>query len=270
MRHRLSALILFCCLGSGSICAETATLGLNAPQLFNQGMNALIGAGVSRSETTAVDFFRRSADLGYAPAQVVLGYFYETGSVIAQEPGQAMDWYRKAARQDDSLAEWLVGRLIFAGAVPPRDLNAASGWFQKAADHNDPFGQYLAGMIKLERNDYAGAADWFRKAAMQGLPQAQRQLGLLLKQGRGVNEDKFEAYILLLLSFEAGNHSVTNDLQALEADLGSNQVERAKTQARELEGAETRTVTAHGCTGWPGEFNDIPTPPPPDIQRFCR
>lgn len=249
--------------------AQTNTLGLNAAQLYEKGMNALIGTGVSRSDLNAVDYIRRSAELGYPQAQVTLGYFYDTGNVLTLEPDQAASWYKKAALQDDSLGEWLLGREIYLG-VGIRDLNEASTWLQKAARHDDPFGQYLLGQIRLERNDDSQAADLFRKAANQGLPQAQQQLGLLLKQGRGMSEDKFEAYIWLLVSFDAGNEKVANDLQQLEADLGSNQVEKAKSKARELEKTTSRAAVARGCTGWPGEFDDVPTPPPPDVQRFCR
>ena len=141
---------------------------------------------------------------------------------------------------------------------------------KKAATHDDPFSEYLLGMIRLERSDYGPAAEWFRKAANQGLPQAQQQLGELLKQGKGVSLDKFEAYVWLLISFQAGNTTVANDLQELEAGLGSNQVEKAKTAARDLERSVSREVVARGCTGWPGEFDALPAPPPPDLQRFCR
>ncbi|HVO82572.1 MAG TPA: tetratricopeptide repeat protein [Terriglobales bacterium] len=233
-------------------------------------MNALIGVGVSQNDLDAIDYFRRSADLGYPPAQVVLGYFYDTGFRVTQNSTEAADWYKKAAKLDDRLAEWLLGRLYFTGNGIPRDLSAAETWLQKAADQNDPFGEYLLGMAKLERNDYPKAAELFRKAAVQGLPQAQQQLGELYKQGRGVNADKFEAYVWLLLSFEAGNQTVANELQELEAALGTNKVEQAKTKARDLQQTVTRAVVAHGCSGWPGEFSPVPVPPPPDIQNFCR
>jgi len=269
MRHQLAALVVFCLCASVPSRAQTATLGLNATQLFDKGMNALLGSPASRNDVTALDSFHRSAELGYAPAQVVLGYLYQTGRFVTPEPMQAFDWYKRAAGQDDPLAEWLVGYMIYTGAVPPRDLSEASLWFQKSAEHNDPFGEYLLGRVKLDRKDYAGAAIWLQRAALQGLPQAQQQLGLLLQQGRGVPEDKFGAYVWLLLSSEA-QRSSSNDLQALEADLGSNQVEQAKSKARELETSYTRRVAAHGCTGWNGELLAIPSPPPPDIQRFCR
>ncbi|MGA8150357.1 MAG: tetratricopeptide repeat protein [Terriglobales bacterium] len=270
MRNRLAILALLCFCAPVCSRAQTVTLGLNAAQLFDKGMNALLGSSASRNDVIALDSFHRSAELGYAPAQVVLGYLYETGRIVTPDPMQAFDWYKSAAGQDDPLAEWLVGHMIYSGAIPPRDLNEASLWFQKAASHNDPFGQYLLGRVKLERKDYAGAAIWLQKAALQGLPQAQQQLGLLLQQGRGVPEDKFEAYVWLLLSSESSHHSPGNDLQALEADLGSSQVEQAKSKAREIEASSTRMVLARGCTGWNGELLAIPAPPPPDIQRFCR
>ncbi len=244
---------------------------IDAPRLFEHGMNALTGLGPSHNNQTALDDLRRSADLGYPPAQVVLGYIYETGSAgVAQDAGQAVDWYKKAVKQDDNVGEWLLGRAYLTGAGVPRDLEQAASALKKSATHNDPFGQYLLGTVLLERNQYTQAADMFRKAAMQGLPQAQQQLGLLLKEGRGVSPDKFEAYVWLLLSARAGNNTVGADLGLLEGDLGTNQTEQAKSKARDLEISVARVVVARGCTGWPGEFNPMPAPPPPDIQNFCR
>ena len=263
--------ILFACLLSAlGLFAETTTLGTNSQQLFDRGMNALTGTGPSRSDVQALDYFRRAADLGFVPAQVVLGYFYESGSITAANPSQAAEWYRKAAAQDDALAEWRLGQLIFRGDLPLRDLNEASQLLDKAARHGNPFAQLVLGELRLERGDYATAAAWFGKAANQGLPQAQQQLGLLFKQGKGMNENKRKAYVWLLVSLDSGNQSVAADLQQLEAELGSNLTEQAKSEARELEKSVARAVVSRGCTGWPGEFDALPSPPPPDLQRFCR
>lgn len=270
MRRVSAVALLLICAARATGLGQAQTAGLNAAQLFDKGMNALSGSGVTQSGTDAVEYFRRSADLGYVPAEVALGYFYETGKFTAKEPGQALSWYRKAAQQDDPLAEWLAGRIIYAGLVAPRDLNEARGLFQSSANHRDAFGQYLLGRVQLDRQDYSNAAGSFRKAAEQGLPQAQEQLAKLLRDGQGVAQDKFAAYVWMLVSQDAGNRRIATDLQALEAGLGSSQVEQAKTKARELEGSVTRSVSAHGCTGWPGEFDAIPAPPPPDLQRFCR
>jgi TPR repeat protein len=201
-----------------------ATVGLNPPELFQKGMHALQGSSTSHSELNAVEYFRRSAELGFAPAQVVFGYLHETGRATPPDSREAFEWYKKAAPQDDPLAQWLIGRLIYAGAIGPRDLNQARSWLPKSAAHNDPFAEYLPGKIALEHQDYVSSVERFRQAAQQGLPQAQREFGLLLRDGQGIPEDKSEAYVWLLVSDEAGNHTAANDLQALEAQLGSTQL----------------------------------------------
>ncbi len=270
MRVRALAAFVICFSFSLSGGAQTSTAGPDAPGLFEKGMNALGGSNATRSGPDAIEYFRRSAEMGYAPAQVVLGYLYETGRFTTADPREAFEWYKKAAQQDDPLAQWLAGRIIYSGVLPGRDLNQASGFLQSSAEHGNPFGAYLLGKIKLERQEYSSAAVWFRKAAEQGLPQAQEQLAKLLKSGEGVPLDKFRAYVWMLISSDAGNRRVAGDLQALEADLGTNQVEQAKTKARDMEGSVSRSVVARGCTGWAGEFDAVPATPPPDLQRFCR
>jgi len=78
------------------------------------------------------------------------------------------------------------------------------------------------------------------------LPAAQQQLGLLLKQGRGITEDKREAHVWFLVSLDSGNQSLAADLQQLEAELGSTLTEQAKSEARELEKSVERTVVSRG------------------------
>lgn len=271
MRNQQLALtVMFLLLTCGSDRAQTGRVDGSPPQLFDKGMSALQGSSATRSLPNALSYFRRSAEEGFSPAQVVLGYSYDTGQGLTADRREALEWYKKAAQQDDPLAQWLVGRLIYAGFVPPRDLNEARSWLEKSRLHSDPFAQYLLGKISLERNEYPTAVARFREAAQQGLPQAQLELARLLRAGLGVDQDYFEAYVWLLMSSDAGLHESQSDLQALEAELSSAQVEKAKTKARDLEGTMTRSTVAHGCTGWAGEFDTIPTPPPPEVQRFCR
>lgn len=265
MRFKFGLLAVLCL----SPCFAYGQGAINAPRMYEQAMNALTGVGPLRNEPQALDLFRRSAELGYPLAQTVMGYFADTGTLTPRDAAQAAEWYKKAAQQGDRVGQWLLGRLFFAGNGLPRDLNQAAPWLQKAAVQGDPFAQYLLGQIKLERGDHAGAAALFRQAAMQGLPQAQQQLGSLLEQGRGVNADPYEAYIWLLLSFQNANTAVGGHLAQLEATLGA-KVQQAKADAHERQQITSRIVVAKGCTGWPGEFDALPAPPPPDIQSYCR
>lgn len=265
---RLLVLFPFACV---PVFAQQPGTPVDAKALYEAGMNGIIGTGVSRNDVTAVQYFRESATLGYAPAQDVMGYLSETGTVVPQDNHEALAWYSKAAKQGDSLAQWVLGRMYYTGTGEIRDLNEAASWLMKASAQGDAFAQLLLGSVLLERQAYAQAAEDFRQAAEQGLPQAQQQLGLLLKQGRGtVPEDKSDAYVWLLLSFDAGLQNVGEDIKQLEADLGSTNVDRLKTEVRKREDITRRSLVAHGCTGWHGEFDLLPTTPPPEIQRFCR
>jgi hypothetical protein len=156
MRHlQFLILLMSISLACARANAQATSLGENAPEIFAKGMNALRGSSATRSIPNAVEYFRRSAELGFAPAQVVLGYFYDTGRAITADPREALEWYKKAAQQDDPLAQWLVGRMIYAGLVPPRDLNAAQKWLEQSGEHGDPFADYLLGKIALDRSDFS-------------------------------------------------------------------------------------------------------------------
>ncbi len=110
--------------------------------LYDRGMDAITGVGPSRNDSLGIDYFRRSAALGYGPAQIALGYYYETGTFLAREPGQAVDFYRKAAQQGDPLAGWLAGRLYFLGTAGVADREAARKWLEVSADQNNAYGAY--------------------------------------------------------------------------------------------------------------------------------
>jgi TPR repeat protein len=199
----------------------------------------------------------------------VLGYLYDMGQIVVRDTSQAADWYRKAADAGDPLAQWLLGRLYVPGTGLPRDLTAAQKWLTLSANQKNPFAAYLLGGVLSER-DYTKAPQWFRAAAEQGLPQAQYAYAWTLKEGRGIEQDRVKAYTWFLLAMDGGYPAAQNDLGLLEGVLSRDQIDQAKTDARKLEDSVSRSVAAHGCTGWDGEFSEIPAPPPPEIQKFCR
>jgi TPR repeat protein len=249
--------------------AQGPPLNGTPEQLFDAGLNAISGSAGSRDYLAAIEYFRRSAQKDYGPAQVALGYFYDTGQIVAADPSQAADWYRKAAEQGDPLAQWLLGRLYFVGSGLSRDYSAAQKWLTPSAKQGNPFAAYLLGGVMLER-DYKKAPHWFHVAAQQGLPQAQYRYARALKEGYGIERDRVEAYVWFLIALDAGYSPAQNDLGELDGMLSRDQIDQAKGKARKLEDSVTRSVTAHGCAGWDGEFAETPSPPPPRIQRFCR
>jgi len=239
--------------------------------LYERAMDQISGAGPSRNDLQAIDTFRRSAELGYGPAQVALGYFYEMGQLTAGSQSQAVEWYRKAANQGDVLAQYLLGRSYFLGGGIQQDVIAAQKWLKASADQGNPFATYYLGRIMADR-DYPKAPALYKAAADQGIAPAQYYYAKALKDGRGVEMDRFNAYVWFVIALDAGQSRAAADLSELDGGgfLTQTQISDAKGKARELEQTVIRVVNARGCTGWDGESNDFPTPPPPKLQRFCR
>ncbi|HYU47178.1 MAG TPA: tetratricopeptide repeat protein [Terriglobales bacterium] len=243
----------------------------NSPQaLYERGMDAITGVGPSRSDLQGIDYFRRSADLGYGPAQIALGYYYETGTVITGNQSQSLDLYRKAAAQGDPLASWFAGRRYFLGGGSPPDLDAAQKWLKPAAEQNNPFAAYYLGRIMADR-DYNKAPVLYKIAADQGLPQAQYFYAKTLKDGRGIAQDRFNAYVWFTIALDAHYPAASTDLAEIDGGgfLTRAQLSEAKAKARELEQTVIRAVNSRGCSGWDGEFDEFPTVPPPKLQPYC-
>ena len=251
-------------------CALAVAQSTSPDALYQRGMEAITGVGPSRNDQLGMDYFRRSAELGYGPAQIALAYYYETGTFVAKDEAKALDLYKKAAQTGDPLAAWLAGRLYFKGGDVPRDLDAAQKWLKISASQNNAYGAYLLGRVMADR-DYTKAPALFKIAAEQGLPQAQYLYGKALKDGRGIPADRFEADVWLAIALDAGYSIAGADLGALESGgyFTQDQVLQARTKSRDMEQVVIRAVTSRGCSGWDGEFDEMPTPPPPKLQGFC-
>ena len=238
--------------------------------LYERGMDAITGVGPTRNDAAGMDYFRRSSELGYGPAQIALGYYYETGTMADRDPSRAVDLYRKAAQQGDPLAGWLAGRIYFLGSMGSRDLDQAQKFLKIAAEQNSAYGAYYLGRLMADR-DLTKAPRLYKIGADQGLPQAQYFYAKTLKEGRGIPQDRFTAYIWFTIALDAGYSIAGADLNEIDRGgfLTGDQTTDAKAKARDLEQVVIRAVTARGCSGWEGEFDEYPTPPPPKLQRFC-
>ncbi len=68
------------------------------------------GRGVEKDEAAAFALYTKSAQQGYAPAQLNLGTFYLKGRGVPQSDVEACFWYSLAFRGGDKLAPLLVER----------------------------------------------------------------------------------------------------------------------------------------------------------------
>ncbi len=97
---------------------------------------------------------------------------------------------------------------------------------------------------------YAEAAQWYRMAAQQGLAEAQNNLGVMLKDGQGVQKDLVEAAYWFLLAAQQGNVLAQSNLGWL-YQSGSG-VEQDYAEAR-------RWYLAAACQGHAAAQNNLGT-----------
>mgnify|MGYP002350490612 CR=1 FL=1 len=102
----------------------------------------LLDAGDARH---AAILFKRAADRGSMPAQMMLGYLYDTGAGVSRSREKALAWYGRAARRGDATAAANIGS-IFAKEGNKR---SALRWFMRAVDQGLP--DVLLDIAKMQK-----------------------------------------------------------------------------------------------------------------------
>jgi TPR repeat protein len=153
----------------------------------------------------ALQWFKRSADRGYADAMFKLGNLFYDGIDVKENRSTAADWYRKAAEKGYAEAQYKLGQIYEYGSIKGFELSAdyreALKWYLKAAEQGLAKAQIAAAWLYRKKcpgitTDYRLAIYWLRKAAAQGLAEAENGLGHLYEYGvDGLVPDYKEAAI---------------------------------------------------------------------------
>ncbi len=95
-----------------------------------------VGMGVSQSYTEALRWYKKAAELGYAPASYSIGIMYWSGKGVRLSGTDALHWFRKAAEQGSEKAKVQIGMAYLSGSDMgvKSDIKVAKEWFGKACD----------------------------------------------------------------------------------------------------------------------------------------
>lgn len=227
----------------------------------------------------AAKWFRRAAEQGHANAQCKLGVLYKYGVGVERSTEQAREWLRLAVEQGHTAAfkelstlndtskldenvKWLhiapereetaaqprqapekpavltTGQIIAAaewgdadaqfklaskyqhgqGGIP-QSLAKAVAWYCKAAEQGHAGAQYNLGLLyrngKGVEQSFEQAAKWLRRAAEQGYAGAQYELGVLYQKGRGVEQSEQQMLYWYRQAAEQGHVNAKKQLAAL-------------------------------------------------------
>jgi TPR repeat protein len=182
------------------------------------GNQYLYGQGVNRDEREGPKWIQKSADNGYAPAQIRVGHWHESRKnagndlehwIIKEHNNQeAIKWYMRAADQGSTDAETQIALIYWDGGLNlPKDEKEGLRWFHKAAEHGNRFAQlHLARVYKgdfgKENVDYSEALKWLLLLAEQNDSGARMILGSMYANGEGVKQDYAQAYMWTHLQTE--------------------------------------------------------------------
>ncbi|RKZ48253.1 MAG: hypothetical protein DRQ58_04875 [Gammaproteobacteria bacterium] len=106
----------------------------SASNIYERGLAFEFGEGVPQNYSTAYEFFRKSADQNYAPAQYKLGLAYAYGQGTEKDPEAAIEWYKKSAAQGYALAQRTLATLYMSGDGIEQNMPLALAWYDILAD----------------------------------------------------------------------------------------------------------------------------------------
>jgi TPR repeat protein len=185
-------------------------------------------SSVPKNDAAAREWMLRSAEQGYAPAEVEIGVMYMGAS---GDRGKAEMWLRRAAEQGDTEAQFWLGAAYEEGRFGTTDYQEAFKWLVKAAEQRHPDAQVILGEMYEEgefvSQNYVMATKWYRKAAehspdMGGAGQGRNQLGMLYEDGLGVPKNLVLAYMWYSLT------QFQENLKDIECDMTRAQIAQAR------------------------------------------
>ena len=118
---------------------------------------------------------------------------------------------RHAEETGTALAQYRYGRVLLEGRGGPRDANAARDWLEKAAAQKHAAAETLLARLYLAADgdsplyQPARAAQLLASAAARGTAEAQYYLGLMLRDGTGIEPDLEAAFNWFLAAAEQQN-----------------------------------------------------------------
>jgi TPR repeat protein len=207
--------------------------GGNANASFAVAMDLAKGRPGSREDQEAARWIGLAASQGHRDAFIRLGHIYRDGIGVPQDAAAAAYWFHAGATHEDKNAMVALGLLYAAGRGVTQDWAAAVRWWTQAATGGLPIASRFLGdayacglgveqdpvravaeyrrsadagemsssvqLGHMHRSGCVGADDHamaaaYRKAADRGDPEAQVALSALMFEGRGIDQDFYNAY----------------------------------------------------------------------------
>src|SRR5262249_38745604 len=152
-----------------AVCLIFLFAGIASAQCINQ-------IRISDADLQVLDEKARAGDMA-AAYSLGEAYLFRMGS--EQDRSLGISWLRQAADKGMSAAEYKLSLAYRLGCGVPKDETAAYAHLLKAAEAGYAPAQYDLGARQYSQQHYVEAGALYLKAALQGVPEAQIELGKL-------------------------------------------------------------------------------------------
>jgi TPR repeat protein len=144
--------------GAATLVQQAAEAG-NPTATYEMGYMFENGDGLAQDPAQAAQWYMRAAAMGDAAGEAAVGQLYENGNQVDENWDSAAQWYVKSAQQGNRMGEFRLGRAYHYGVGVPLDLGAAAQWYDKAAAQGDSQAAYFAKYIRdnhgFDRSSYS-------------------------------------------------------------------------------------------------------------------
>lgn len=177
---------------------------------------------------------REAAASGDAKALYIVGDYF-TGGVPSQSGNDlstALSWYEKSAELGYAPAQYRVGSFYEKGMGGDRDFDAAKTWYQLSAEQGNAAAMHNLAVLFANgvdgTPDMASATRWFQKAAELGLKDSQFNLGILAAKGDGMPQNLEESYKWFAIAAKTGDPDAAAKRDEVAEALSPEQLELAR------------------------------------------
>ncbi len=191
---------------------DSSALALN-----DLGCLYLMGIGIPKNMKIAMAYLKRASDKGNMFAKLNMAELYRSGDGTEKNFKKAIDLYNAAFDSGFSDAMVLCGD-TYLDSIPDKELSykQALDCYQKAALKRSPHAYQRLGMMYKEglgvEKDLSMAWNYYQKAVAMQHPDAMAEASFFYRKGIIVKQDPAKALDLLLKAAETGSSKAMYEL----------------------------------------------------------
>lgn len=140
-------------------------------------------------------YYKHAADSGCADAMYLLGEMYSNGEGRKRSDSEAIEWYRKAALKKYLPATSKVASCFQQGHGVIQSSDSAIVWHKKAAELGEMNSMHELGTLYSSKKEWKKAFNWYYKAAIEGNKNSYTKVGEYFVKGIGTEKSEDSALL---------------------------------------------------------------------------